>query len=240
MYKHHEDLKKGLFSTLCVITLFNNIVVPCLVVMAISTPCFLHVFTQSEKVDVCYSYVECEEYVQIVQGQCLNREQTVDNSYRPPFVYSYQCAGTILSYYAPSFMYTSIIQGIWFPLVRWTVARSLKIFSPHTLLHKLLLKFAPLILKPVPVTSEPPPADVGPFFDSRSFVAMLLNYLAVIMTFGVVFPPVAFAMTVTIISTVFFTRHEIKRFLKDAANKGSFKYIDRIDRSVSVWARQCC
>lgn len=223
--QHQTNLKNGLFSALCVITVFNSIVVPCLVVMAISSTCFYNAFVPSESVESSYTYDECVYYEQTGCASYVTRE--AQTSIQPPFVYSYQCAGTILTYYAPSFVYVCFIQGLLIPFVRWTIPSLLILFPELTKFHWLMRWFVPKILNPVRGAL---PSTISPYFDARSFLVQMVNYLAVIMTFGVVFPPVAVCTVLTIISSGFFTYLEVKKFIKDAASKGAVKFIERIDR----------
>lgn len=231
--KHDASLKRGLTTTLCVITLFNNIVVPYLVVMFITTSCFRNAYKPGHEITSKFTYEDCAVYE---DHECQSATTTAFSELSPPFVYSSQCSGTILAYYAPSFVYMCIIQGMLQPFVRWIVQRYLPYVEEYVPRKKYPLPYTmfywciPLILKPVPAVLEAPPAQKGPYFDARGFIATLLNYLAVLLTFGVVFPPLAVSLTMTIISTVFFARLEIKRFFKDAARKGSALYIDRIDK----------
>jgi len=231
--KHDTSLKRGMTTTLCVITLFNNIVVPYVVAMVITSSCFYNVFHSGDRITSKFTFRECGVYE---DNECLGATTIAYSELAPPFVYSSQCAGTILTYYAPSFVYMCIIQGLLLPFIRWIVQRYLPYVEEHMprkeypLVYKMFYWSIPLILKPVPATLEAPLPHRGPYFDARGFIATLLNYLAVLLTFGVVFPPLAVSLTMTIISTVFFTRLEIKRYFKDAARKGSALYIDRIDK----------
>jgi len=211
-----------------VITMFNSIVVPCLVVLVVSSTCFYNAFVPNNLVESSYSYNECDDFD---QTGCASHIVTVTySSFHPPFVYSYQCAGTILTYYAPSFVYMCILQGLLIPLARYCVLPVLSWIPESTRLHRLIRWCVPLILKPVPIEPDACPSNAGPYFNARSFLVLIVNYLAVIMTFGVVFPPVAVSMAVTIISCVFFTRLEVKKFMKDAARKGAVKFIEHVDK----------
>lgn len=194
----------------------------------VSSSCFFNAFVPNNLVESSYAYRECEDFDEV---GCANDALIVTNSsLSPPFVYSYQCAGTILTYYAPSFVYMCILQGLMIPFARWTVPILLNYFSEHNILHKFIRWIAPPILRPVSAERGAKPSEKSPYFDARSFLVLIVNYLAVIMTFGVVFPPVAVSMAVTIVSSVFFTRLEMKKFMKDAASKGAIKFIKHVDK----------
>lgn len=222
-----KNIRRGIFSMLFIITLFNNIVAPCLVVMAISATCFYNIFEPSEEVTSSYSYQECLAYD---QTGCYEYTDIVTvSSFEPPFIYSYQCAASFLTAYAPSFVYVCIVSGFITPAVHWACRNALHRTKKKTSLwYKLLHTFTPMILKPISTSKGIPRKLFSPFFDSRKLLVTLLNYLGILMTFGAVFPPLAVAMCITIISHVFFSRLEVKRFLEEAALKNT-EYINVID-----------
>ena len=112
-----KNLRQGLLTLLLAISLFNNIVVPCLVVMAIDTNCFYNLAIPCEDIESTYFYDEC---VTFRYGSCINKVIAAGNSsFSPPFLYSYQCSASFLTSYAPSIVYVCIISGFIIPTVRY-------------------------------------------------------------------------------------------------------------------------
>lgn len=221
-----RNIRRAIFSLLFMVTLFNNIVVPCLVVMAASSTCFYNLAVQGSNIESSYDYQECLAFR---DGACYEYTMiTSQSSFRPPFIYSYQCAASFVTSYAPSFVYLCIISGFIIPSMRYIGYTLVRWASPTSLLHRALLMVLPPVLKPIP-PDGPMLRSRGPFFDARRFLVNLLNYLGVLMTFGAAFPPLAVAITATIVSTVFYTRLEVKRFVAEAAQLNLTGYVDIID-----------
>jgi hypothetical protein len=215
-------VKKGLFTVLYLITLFNNIVVPCLVVGVIDTLCFYHVFTVPPYVTAQYFFTDCALYG--VNG-CI--ETTVFSNtvrYLPPFTYYYQCSASMVTKYAPSFVYMSLISTFVVPLGRYSVYKLLRWLTPGSCLYRALDTVVPAILKPVN-KDKIPKMLVNP----RQVLVSEINYLGILMTFGAVFPPIAVAMSVTMFSTIFYTRVEVAMIVREALDKNVMKVIEVID-----------
>jgi len=260
--KHDEKLKQGLMTTYTFVTLVSCILIPCAVVLFISPSCWYNLFVQDENVTSVIHYVECGAFDET--GCTAMQEETLETSFPPPFVYSNQCASSILYTYAPAFVYVGIIQLVQF---------GLRVLVPHLLqwlkeqcryrsiqcIYWLVDNLTPTILKPVATSDavnndsalvvnhadsgielvripqtvalvQPEdeielgsPARVGEdgvslssIVDSRTFLTTLINYLAVLMTYGVVFPPIAVCMFCTMLSHVYFNSREVSAFLIDA------------------------
>jgi hypothetical protein len=81
----------------------------------------------------------------------------------------------------------------------------------------------PRILKPLPRDES---GDAGaesatrnifvPIFDASQHLITLLSYLALLLTFGAVFPPLAVCFTVSMAAMVLFTKLKVGRFLVNA------------------------
>jgi hypothetical protein len=240
-----------------VIALFNNIAVPCLVVLIESPSCFYSVFSPPASVDSLFLYETCAFYGPT--GQCaLYGGQVVSTSYDPPFVYDFQCSSSFITYYAPAFVYLSITAIFVTPLFKHVVQRLHRRATPGTCWHAASERLLPKIMRPILIAAEsespcpPPPTEFStpgtdsvdstathkaierdvfrPFFDAHMFIITLLTYLGILLTFGVVFPPLALAMSVTMISVAWHGKLAVGRFIQQARELNAPQYIDIIEQ----------
>jgi Leucine-rich repeat (LRR) protein len=220
-----RNLKKGLLFVMVLVTIFNNIVVPCLTVLAASPTCFYHILEPSRSissqavVEDCLGYTDqqCKQHPYVIGGTTVK--------FDPPFIYSYQCAASFVTYYAPAFMFMCILTGFVVPAFRYAVSVGAPYLKEGHFWHRM---FYPRMAKVLyPVSSESPVAKR--YFSSRKLIVALLNNLGVLLTFGAVFPPLAAALFVASLTRVYFSRMETKRFLRRAAELGRKDLIDRID-----------
>jgi hypothetical protein len=72
----------------------------------------------------------------------------------------------------------------------------------HSSLHRRVVRDSVLQRNPL-----------HPLFDANKFLTALITYLGILLTFGVVFPPLAVAMLVTMLSVAWQGRLEVGRFL---------------------------
>ena len=222
-----KNLRRGIITLLFAISLFNNIVVPCLVVMAIDTNCFYNLAIPGDDIESTYSYDEC---VTFRYGGCIdNVVITEQSSFSPPFIYSYQCSASFLTSYAPSVVYVCIISGFIIPTVRYCGYRLVRWLPRESCLYWLVRLALPYVLKPI-VEGEPLPEKRGPVFDARQLLVTVLTSLGTLLTFGAAFPPLAVPIAVTIMSSVFFARLELKRLVQEATWLRRDDYIEAIDQ----------
>jgi hypothetical protein len=90
----------------------------------------------------------------------------------------------------------------------------------------------PLILQPVSQATEEgkAPYDIlNPYLDANLLLVTSMTYLAVILTFGVVFPPLAPCLLVTLFSTVYSTKLLVGRFTTNAIAEDLNKYVEIIE-----------
>jgi hypothetical protein len=94
-------------------------------------------------------------------------------------------------------------------------------------LYRLVDYYMPPVLKPV----EENTADIrrdkfNPYFDPNAILISLLTFLCLLLTFGVMFPPLAVAILVTVYVFATFEKLKIGRFVSLALEKNSLKYLD--------------
>jgi Leucine-rich repeat (LRR) protein len=197
------------------VAITNNIVIPCLVVACVSTSCFYDVFAAPPTVRATYNAPRCKFTINEVCVLYLPHIYEV--RYGPPYRYSYQCSSGLLSYYAPAYVNMCIISTFLTPAAQVLMARLLPNMSDASALHKLWISAVPALLRGPTAVST---AETTLLHVNRQLVT-LATYLALILTFGVVFPPLAVALLLTAAVTVYFTRAALGRFLTLADAAGS-------------------
>lgn len=210
-------------------TVVNNIIIPCVVVAIISPSCFYNVFSQADKVYSEFSYSTCTRYV---NGFC-SAVQGVrgKSSYSPPYEYSYQCSSGLITYYAPAFVNLCIVSTVVSPVTQMVVLFLYQRAAPGTMWHSLLAWSLPSLLKPLEGGAEHSGAFLKP---GRTFLS-IITYLALLLTFGVVFPPLAAALALAVLMTVWCTRLRLGRFLCVARDLPQWsEYLALIERECEV------
>lgn len=114
------------------LNILNDIIIPFLVFAVVDSNCFLYIFVNQEPVDVSYQRLSCGEFhwdtdfhidrygneVSSIQPVCSNKVFfTATTSYDPPFVYSYQCASSLLNTFVSIILYEYFLPAIFFPFV---------------------------------------------------------------------------------------------------------------------------
>jgi hypothetical protein len=215
-----EQLK--VFVALC-----NNIAIPCLVVAITSPDCFYHAFTAAPEVTSSYEYKQCYTYEPVSHGCTSFVMKTGTTGYSPPFAYSYQCSASFVTYYAPAFLYLCLTATFLSPLAQGLmyVLHRRAATAPGSLWYRLLNILLPPSLKPLPSqdssNSTDAPANLvtpahnpfQPYFDAAVLQVNLVTYLALILTFGAVFPPLSAALVLTVAAVLCSTRLKIGRLL---------------------------
>jgi Leucine-rich repeat (LRR) protein len=211
----------GFFGIQLFVQLFNYVVVPCLVVAAISPDCFINAVVASPTVTSTFYFQQCYAYSAYL-GCLLPVVRTATTSYSPPFTYSYQCSSSFITNYAPAFVVMCILSGIVLPLAQVVLQRLHNRATKGTRWFALLDSVLPQILKPLPSTA--PEQSVGTsrglYFDANRHLITLLIYLTLLLTFGAVFPPLAACFLMKILSMTGFARLSIGRFLYNAREEG--------------------
>ena len=214
----NDTSRADFINTQLFVALFNNIAIPCLVVIFVSPSCSYNVLVAPPTVTFLYLYLQCAIFV---NETCFFYYPSVASStYSPPFTYSYQCAAQFLTSYAPTFVYLAIEVAFVTPALLVLLIRLHKRATPGTLWYRLLhyllehnLKL-PNLAATAAQSSEPLKRSVyQPLFDANQMLVTLLTYLGILLTFGVVFPPLAVVMLVAILSLILVDRLAMGRFL---------------------------
>jgi hypothetical protein len=174
-----------------------------------------------------YTYQTCG-YVN--GATCLFFEPgEIGTSYNPPFTYNYQCSSSFITYYAPTFLLLCLMRAFASPLAQFALQQLHRRAAPNTRWFAVLDSVLLPNLKPI-VPGEPAQVNVfKPFFDANQLLLSLFTYLALLLTFGAMFPPVALALLVTLLAVLHFNKLKISRFLCHALEQSQLDYVDAVE-----------
>jgi Leucine-rich repeat (LRR) protein len=216
------------FTTLQVlIALMNNIAIPCLVVALISPSCFYSVFDPPPPVVSSFTYkTTARPGLGLAKREVFTYYATEQVSYSPSFAYDFQCTSSLITYYAPAFVYLAIGAALVSPAVSTALVQWHKRATPGTLLYRAVDYRLYRIWKPVN-PDQPLPSHL---FNANVHFVNLITYLGILLTFGVVFPPVAVAMCATMLSVNWQVKLAVGRFLHDAKKAQAFPLIALVEQ----------
>jgi hypothetical protein len=195
-----------------IMTLLNILLIPIFVVLIILPDCFYSAFIQSPNITSSFDSLICEQYVGQDNTGLYCLDQTQYTSYTPPFIYSYQCSSKIIIYYVPVYLILFLFVGFIIPLknlvIFMSVTRKIKPLK-HPLEEeegasdplknasqwksfqlKLSSLITPLGLGPL-VQRDVLDDDNMNLFPRTQITLQLTSYLAIIIAFGTIFPPLA-------------------------------------------------
>jgi len=119
---HTGSERSGLFQLQLFIVLLNHILIPCLTVACISPSCFKELFVAPDEISAPYVYYSCTLTLGST-GNCIVTRFVRTTTYTPPFTYSYNCSSSFITYYAPAYMYVSILQSFVIPVLQMVLSR---------------------------------------------------------------------------------------------------------------------
>jgi Leucine-rich repeat (LRR) protein len=229
---------KEFLSVQLVVTLFNSIGVPCLVVALISPNCFYNALVAAKDVGASYTFSDCTTGFNAQTDSCAFVSSTGTTSYSPPFAYSYQCSASLVTYYAPAFLYLCIAASVVVPGARLAAFALRKRAVPGTSWYLLLSKFLPRLWESSPAAGSAAgcvPDPWRPLFEANAIIVSILTNLGILLTFGAVFPPLALPLLATIGVTVLMSKALVGRWIclsVDSNATGSLAIIDSESRKI--------
>jgi Leucine-rich repeat (LRR) protein len=215
--------------------LFNNIILPIIAILIILPDCFYNVFFASPGVTSYYNYDNC-----LVDGLIQGENITVfpscefssqETSYSPPFVYSYQCSSMVLINYAPVYIMKFILVGFLRPCYLLAVqcthdyAVAGNVQNTHVL-HCLGF-LLPKIQKPLRPERDVTRSNI--IYSKLSLTTQLSSYLAMVIVFGALFPPLAVVGCVAIFCMTYFEQLRIGRMLHESSQLGYSWYKEQLE-----------
>jgi Leucine-rich repeat (LRR) protein len=220
------------FALQLLVQMLNTVVIPCLVVLAISPDCFHYAFVSAADVRSSYFYDDCHIYG--TKFGCIAPDYRVaTTTFSAPFTYSYECSASWITFYAPALVYTGLFTTFVNPI--------LDIFKRYIVVQVpreskwfwLVDKVVPKILRPVnadTVQYDKVYNPLRPYFDANFLLLTVTSYLGLLLTFGFVFPPLAFVLLLAMYSTVYTSRLHVGRFLSEAVADNLYQYTTIIEK----------
>ena len=171
-----------------ILILFNTIVAPFLASIFISKQCFQPFIFGAEIIEpyqynysFCFhvsSSDECQEYLS--ESNYL--------TFTPPFIYNHLCSSVLFSYYVPIYLYVYVFFSFGIPFGYVVLAT-----TPSEKFYDFMLYVLPGILWP----RDENPERFQFLFDPDDVTASQLQHLTTLLTFGVVSPCLAVAISIT-------------------------------------------
>lgn len=179
-----------------VMLVVNFIFSPCIATLMSNQACFYYVFFAYPSLTASFSDSICnyELNVQTMTLQCTST--TTENfhaSFIPPFLYSYHCGASLLVTYIPVLLYAYAMSGMIMPIVRILI-----------LLYPSLRSYVyPLAIfrdeyNNILVQND----DDRVLVDGKAVVCTILLHLTVLLTFGISYPMLGFAVVFTIMMDI--------------------------------------
>ncbi len=241
----NKEVSSGYFSLQVLVALLNNIVVPCAVVLVISPNCFYNVFVPAPKVTASYVFDRCS--VIETDDSCSQYAPNKDtSSYDPPFTYSYQCSSSLVTYYSPAFLIMCIVSTFVVPSVQsvmmYVYHRNSTVNSVNPYVLRFVEYVSPRILRlPSPAASTTTTASTSSdplphrtVFNLSVVLTNLLTFGGLLLTFGVVFPPLAVAIAVTVWASAYFTQLKVGRYVCKAMELGMPQLVAALEADCRV------
>uniref|UniRef100_A0A6C0ADX4 Leucine-rich repeat-containing N-terminal plant-type domain-containing protein n=1 Tax=viral metagenome TaxID=1070528 RepID=A0A6C0ADX4_9ZZZZ len=165
------------------VSFFNNIIIPMLVVMCISPNCFYNVLIEPPEVQSSYEYEFCVDF-SISSGSCSKTTNKIENSsFEPQFDYSYACSGSIVTHYAGPFLIMCIITIFVIPSIQMLL-KHYKCENNYILKYFIICK------------------------SQHKTIINIMSYFGLLISFGIVFPPLAVALLLSIIVISYSIKYE--------------------------------
>jgi Leucine-rich repeat (LRR) protein len=225
-----------------IMTLLNILLIPILVVLIILPDCFYNAFIQSSDVTSSFKFRLCEQYFEFSFGNtevntgifCADQTQTT--SYTPPFIYLYQCSSKIIIYYVPVYLILFLFAGVIIPVKNFIIFYGTAMKDENVPLpesnasHASFFRFLiPASLKRL--VPNKPENESSVLFPRIRITIQLTSYLAIIIAFGTIFPPLAAIGCWTIVIITVQEELFIGRILKENDEAYHYEwYLPQLER----------
>lgn len=222
------------FITQLLVALFNNIAIPCLIVMAIDSNCFSDILLPPTEHTVNYIYPVCGS--QLVGFTCTrSTHYAASLDFIPPFSYSYQCSASIITSYSHAFVFMSISTIFVNPILQFILLRMYTRWPEDSTVHNIASRLLSRVAKP-PASVVPPVSSLRtrPLVGVSATLVTLLTHLGILLTFGAIFPPIAIAMAVSISAVYFMMCRKLEVFLHRVAEAELWGYLQLIESECTM------
>jgi Leucine-rich repeat (LRR) protein len=224
------------------LVLLNVVVIPCVVVMVISPACFYDALKGTDTVTSSYKYGGSCQGIAIantastgeVKITCADVQSELGTTaYTPAFAYSYQCSSSFVTYYAPTFVIMCIISSFVVPAYHLLLLWLRPNLSPTSRLYAIVTAATPRTLRELRSPQDFAQARNDPLyrpvFDANKLIMSLLTYLALLLTFGALFPPLAVCCAVAMASVALTARLEVGRYVNVAVAADRQDCLDEVE-----------
>lgn len=256
-YKNRVNQSEIAFRN--VLNLTQMIIIPYIITAILSPTCFYNAFAHAAPVESTYEYAECETF-DLDTETCT--EYTPYESFikvLPAFEYSYLCSGYILRALLPVFMDLFYMQGFLYPAVScllkyvpacksaWQSAKPklLKWVEDSfgdCLEHLLIWWFDLKEDQPLDtLTPDQFERHVKKYFNIENFADEFVTCIALLLTFGTIFPPVGIIICVTMASLTYqmqFTYHKIVNEVNEGVRNHFITVLDAQAAHVVTYIRR--
>ena len=101
-------------------------IAPCLAITLVDSNCLSALWITPSEITSSYAYNICAQFNTTSKSCMLESSLTSDNTFVPPFIYSYQCSSSLLVQYVPLFMAMYGVSGIIIPFGQYLVVKFLR------------------------------------------------------------------------------------------------------------------
>jgi hypothetical protein len=232
-----------LIRQMTLLSLFSSILVPALAMLFSDSSCLRYAVTGQSQITssfIQFSYV-CGVNCLLDLGcetSCFfstNYYGTTVTAVTPPWLYSYQCSSSLLVNYTPVLLLNFITTGLILPVLTWLHAvyaqyllckraADATVHSKENWLERQMIRTAQhSILTEISLDDGDivnPAQSEKLLFNGPAIVTRLLVSLAILLTFGMSVPLLAFAIALDSIMNLLLWRKLISRYLDLAEAKG--------------------
>jgi hypothetical protein len=232
-----------LIRQMTLLSLFSSILVPALAMLFSDSSCLRYAVTGQSQITssfIQFSYV-CGVNCLLDLGcetSCFfstNYYGTTVTAVTPPWLYSYQCSSSLLVNYTPVLVLNFITTGLILPVLTWLHAvyaqyllckraADATVHSKENWLERQMIRTAQhSILTEISLDDGDivnPAQSEKLLFNGPAIVTRLLVSLAILLTFGMSVPLLAFAIALDSIMNLLLWRKLISRYLDLAEAKG--------------------
>ena len=219
-----QQRTKELQLNFMLLLFFNNIIAPCVAMVLYSEDCLYYAFAAPPNIVSTYYYHQLT--IELIHLIIVPFEIFVSQDIRvpAPFQYRYRCTSTLLMTFAAVFLYRFIIISINIPLlwiiIKWIQNRVISSYDcrlqtdrdPQTYdieQHRSLVEAdrrfqwtKKLLPKHWQIHALSRPEDIQVIFPGEKTTLFLMSDMAIILVFGVIFPPLAIVGCISVLMTI--------------------------------------
>lgn len=217
--------------------ILNNVIIPTLAIAIVSPNCFHDAFFANTPSETTQIYT-CD--VVLAPGRntyCVGEASHEDTvTYNIPFIYRYQCSSAFAINFTAVYIFMFIGVGFIIPLMKLLMVYLYYSSKPESALKRFSAAIMPRVFKEL---SAVPVKTRGKIFHRDKLVVRYSTYLAVLLSFGIPFPPLAIIIIVATYFTSYFEQFTIGKLLYDAHQAGYQWYMTLIEKEsegmASIW-----